>query len=599
MAGLIPRGFIADLLARVDIVEVIDAVVPLRKAGKNHQARCPFHDEKTPSFTVSQDKQFYHCFGCGAHGTVIGFLMEHGNLSFPEAVEELAGRYGLSVPHEPARAGAGRAPAASDHAELHELLELCIRYYKAQLRQHPQAARAVDYLKQRGVSGETAAAYELGYAPPGWDNLLRALGASEPGRRRLARVGMIIARDESGDSHYDRFRDRVMYPIRDRRGRAVGFGGRALGEEEKPKYLNSPETLLFHKGREVYGLHQARRRLKTFPAMYVVEGYMDVLALAQFEIHNAVATLGTAATAEHLQQLFRCSDKLVFCFDGDAAGKKAAWRALDNALPLLREGREARFLFMPEGDDPDTYIRREGAAAFLDERRHAPLSDFLLDGLKSGIADLRSREGRAKLIDAALPLINKLPRGGFRELLLKDTAALCGLEQPRLQALLEGLPGEPRRRPAVSATVRYLSPRESPQLADEMISCLLQRPSLARHVEEVESLRDIAVTGVPLLIDVLDFIHQRPEINCAGLLERWRGTAQEARLGALAKSAYIYDAKGFDIERQFQDILAGLQRKREWQEFVAISKNRGDMSAEAKDAARRLVAARSRAAPPP
>ncbi|MFM1892488.1 MAG: hypothetical protein RLZ44_1565, partial [Pseudomonadota bacterium] len=355
MAGKIPQRFIDDLIARVDIVDVINQRVPLKKAGHEYKACCPFHDEKTPSFTVSPTKQFYHCFGCGAHGTAIGFLMDYDRLSYPEAIEALADDLGLEVPHE---AGVERGP---DLSPLYEILEQAARFYAWQLRRHPDSARAVEYLRQRGVSGEIAADFRIGFAPPGWDNLLRELGGDARAVDSLRGAGL-ISEPEDG-KRYDRLRDRIVFPILDARGRVVGFGGRVLGAGE-PKYLNSPETPVFHKGRELYGLYQAKQAVKQLERLLVVEGYMDVVALAQFGIRYAVATLGTATTAEHLEKLFRSVPEVVFCFDGDRAGRDAAWKALETALPLLREGRQARFLFLPEGEDPDTLVRREGAAAF-------------------------------------------------------------------------------------------------------------------------------------------------------------------------------------------------------------------------------------------
>ncbi len=359
MAGLIPQSFIDDLMNRIDIVEVIDGRVPLKKTGREYTACCPFHNEKTPSFTVSPTKQFYHCFGCGAHGTAIGFLMEYEHLSFPESVEELARLAGVPMeyegpsPNEPVR--------RKKDESLYDLLAKVDQYYRQQLRQHPQSRRAVDYLKQRGVSGEIAAEFGLGFAPPGWDNLERQLGQSAEVREKLVSTGMLIKKDSGGS--YDRFRDRIMFPIRDRRGRTIAFGGRILpdnqekGDKPPAKYLNSPETPLFHKGQELYGLYEARQALRDITRLMVVEGYMDVVALAQYGIRYAVATLGTATTEEHLHKLFRLTPEIVFCFDGDRAGREAAWRALNNALPVMREGRQIRFMFLPDGEDPDSYVR--------------------------------------------------------------------------------------------------------------------------------------------------------------------------------------------------------------------------------------------------
>jgi len=402
MAGRIPQQFIDEVLARTDIVSLIDSRVPLKKAGKDYVARCPFHDEKTPSFTVSPDKQFYHCFGCGAHGSAIGFLMEYDHLEFREAVEELARQAGLSLPqptqpHRPAPQQGGH-----DIPALHRILERAAHYYQAMLRRHPERDRAVTYLKGRGVSGEIAKRFELGYAPPGWHNLEDALGHDPDTRAHLLEAGLLTRREDDRPP-YDRFRDRIMFPIRDLRGRVVGFGGRLI-DGDGPKYLNSPETPVFHKGEELYGLYQARRAGE-LRRLLVVEGYMDVVALAQHGIHYAVATLGTALTPEHLRRAYRLVDEIVFCFDGDTAGEAAAWRAVETLLPFLDDRRSARFVFLPQGRDPDDHVRAVGKAAFEAEiERSVTFSDFFLDRLGRE-ADLRSMDGHARLIQQARPLL--------------------------------------------------------------------------------------------------------------------------------------------------------------------------------------------------
>jgi len=364
MAGRIPQQFIDDLLNRVDIVEIIDSRVPLKKKGKEYSACCPFHNEKTPSFTVSQNKQFYHCFGCKANGSAIGFLMEYEHLSFPDAIEELARSQGIDVPYE-----GGQRPdpeAKKAQTDLYDLMQEADQFYQKQLRQHALSEQAVNYLKERGLSGEVAKIFGIGFAPDGWDNLLKALGTTPEHEKALVTAGMLIQKDNG--KCYDRFRDRIMFPIRDRRGRCIAFGGRILPKEQPndkdAKYLNSPETPLFHKGRELYGLYEARQALRDIPRLMVVEGYMDVVALAQFEVRYAVATLGTATTPDHLQRLFQLTSEVVFCFDGDRAGKEAAWRALQTCLPEMRDGRETRFMFLPDGEDPDSYIRKIGKEAF-------------------------------------------------------------------------------------------------------------------------------------------------------------------------------------------------------------------------------------------
>jgi DNA primase len=567
MSGRIPQRFIEELLARTDIVDVIDSHVPLRKSGKNWQGLCPFHDEKTPSFSVSQDKQFYHCFGCGANGTAISFLMDYNNMGFVEAVEHLAARAGLEVPRE--GGGAGTARRETDLGEYHELLELVIAWYRRQLKEHPQAARAVEYLKSRGITGEVAARFELGYAPPGWSNLIDALGGSDAAQQRLYRAGMLIQRDSGG--YYDRFRDRIMFPIRDHRGRAVGFGGRVL-DDSTPKYLNSPETPIFHKGRELYGLHLLRG---ANPArLLVVEGYMDALALAQFGVSGAVATLGTAATRDHLERLFRLTARVIFCFDGDEAGRRAGWRALETALPLLRDGRQVFFLFLPDGEDPDSWVRRHGAAAFEDERRLVPLSDHLLDTLKDGV-DLATREGRARLVDRAMPHVATLPAGALRQLLLQDLARIARMTPEQMGPLVPR-PGSrqsprPVRRPPGRGGQRGL--------VSHLIRLLLLRPQLAQLVDDTADLRG-GPPGEVFLAELLEFIRARPHVNCAAILENWRGSGYEARLRELSASADDAELEALDLEREFRDAYARLagQKSRQRRRVQLEGKRPADLT---------------------
>ncbi len=524
MAGRIPQHFIDDLLARVDIVDVVGDYVPLKKAGREFVACCPFHSEKTPSFTVSPQKQFYHCFGCGAHGTAIGFLMEHQHMDFVEAVEHLARRLGLEVPRE----GGGRAGGEREaHAELLATLAEADRWFRRQLREHPQARRAVDYLRGRGVSGEIAARFALGYAPPAWDGLLRALGRDEAARARLKAAGLVA--EGGGRGLYDRFRDRIVFPIRDRRGRTVGFGGRLI-EGDGPKYLNSPETAVFHKGRELYGLHEARESTRRLERLLVVEGYMDVIALAQHDITWAVATLGTAATAEHLERLFRTVPEVVFCFDGDAAGRRAAWRALEQALPAMRDGRSARFLFLPEGEDPDSLVRREGRDAFLARVENAvPFSEFFLEGLAAR-ADTGSMDGRARMAELARPLLSKMPQGVLRELLTEALAERVGLPAERLAARLEA-PAAPA---AARPPARGAAPRGRATPVRTALALLLREPRLAPKAAPARRwLGELELPGVPLLCQVLDLLANEPHLGTAAILERFRGTEAGGQLARL------------------------------------------------------------------
>src|SRR5690554_1951952 len=442
MAGLIPQNFIDDLLSRVDIVDVIDKRVKLRKTGKNYTACCPFHQEKTPSFSVEPEKQFYYCFGCGAGGNALGFVMNFDQKEFHEAVESLAADCGMSVPRE--ERSPQQQQQRSENDTLLSALAQTDQYFQQQLRQHPARERAVRYLKSRGLTGQIAKQFGLGLAPPGWDNLLKHLDQQPISRQVQEKAGLIIARDAERrtahqDTHYDRFRDRIMFPIRDSRGRVIGFGGRVLGDD-KPKYLNSPETPAYHKGQELYGLYEARKLRQKPERFLIVEGYLDVMALTQHGIPFAVATLGTATSATHLTRLFRLVPEVAFCFDGDRAGRQAAWRALETSLPLMEDGRRLRFLFLPEGEDPDSLVRKEGKEAFLARINTADsLSDWFFRHLSDGI-DERSLDGRAELFSRALPLIKRLPRGLFRQLMLDELAAITGSQRDTIDGLLQQTP---------------------------------------------------------------------------------------------------------------------------------------------------------------
>ena len=525
MAGRIPQNFIDDLLTRIDIIDVIDGYVPLRRAGRNHQALCPFHEEKTPSFTVSQEKQFYHCFGCGANGTAIGFLMDYAGMDFVEAVEDLASRAGVVVPRE-----GGPSPQQEDTTELYELMEIVISFYGKQLREHPEARQAVAYLKARGLSGQVAADYELGFAPPGWDNLINSIGKSDASLQRLSRIGLII--NKEGGGHYDRFRERIIFPIRDQRGRAIGLGGRVLGDGT-PKYLNSPETPIFHKGRELYGLYQARRKQKDIANLFVVEGYMDVLALAQYGIHNVVATLGTAVTPDHLERLFKVCSQIIFCFDGDVAGQNAAWRALEISLPLVRDGRQVYFMFMPEDEDPDSFVRRHGPDKFIDVASYVPLSDYLLNTLRQNI-DVNTREGRALLAEKSFPLLARLPAGALLELLITDLAVQCQLPPDSIKELVRGKSPSTRHKKDLRHISRTVVKQGHTSLVSKAIRLLLQHPGIGRDQSLSGRLDGISDQGVGFLRELLHYIAGHPETTCAGILEHWRDTKYEHRLKELA-----------------------------------------------------------------
>jgi len=549
MAGKIPEKFIDELLTRVDIVDVIDSRVPLKKAGREYKACCPFHDEKTPSFTVSQAKQFYHCFGCGAHGSAIGFLMEYERMSFPEAIDELAHKVGLEVPHE-ARLVREQPDQSS---ALLEILAQADRCFRRWLREHPQAPDAVSYLKKRGVSGEVAARFGLGFAPDGWDNLLRAIGTTEAARDAMLAAGLIVKKD--GGGFYDRFRNRVMFPILDHRGRLVGFGGRVLDKGE-PKYLNSPETPLFHKGRELYGLYQARDALKRDGRALVVEGYMDVVSLAQFEIDFAVATLGTATTRDHLERLFRHVGEVVFCFDGDRAGRDAAWRALENSLAALHEGRQASFLFLPDGEDPDTLVRKQGASEFRNLLKTAiPLPDYFFQHLAQQV-DLTRLDGRARFVELARPYLAKLAPGILRQLMTNRLAELS-----QVGAADIGMPADREPRPGPKTRASSSAPSSGqPSLVRTAVALLLHRPELVRHIEKLPFLAELQDrAGVDLLMEMVAWLEPRPETRTGAILEHFRDSPHQSSLAKLAMRDH--PALDGDVDAEFEGVVRALERE--------------------------------------
>lgn len=512
MAGRIPQSFIDDLIARADIVEVINTRVPLKKKGREYTACCPFHNEKTPSFTVSEAKQFYHCFGCGAHGTAIGFLMEYEHLDFVDAIETLAAEYHVEVPREDTPAGT--SPARDDKQPLFDVLEQASQLYQQQLR---NSERAIGYLKQRGLSGEIARRYKLGYAPDGWNFLLDNMGSNASNIKHLKAAGMLV--EKSPGKRYDRFRDRIMFPILDRRGHTIAFGGRIIDDGE-PKYLNSPETPIFHKGYELYGFYEARQALRNLERIVVVEGYMDVVALAQNGIEYAVASLGTATTKDQIQKLFRSVHQLIFCYDGDQAGQKAAWRALENTLPILRDGLEARFLFLPDGEDPDSMVRKEGKEAFEKRLEIAtPLSEFLFDKLLKEI-DTSSMDGKARLAKTAKPLLATIPESVFRDLMYKRLSELVGISDEKLQG--EPVSAEAEKVNKQPAT-RSRGNREVKQNATrDAIALLLQHPELAGETNLPDFFASASIQGFSLLYALYQTARDNPAISSSALLERWR-----------------------------------------------------------------------------
>lgn len=581
MSGLIPQHFIDDLITRADIVEVIGSRIQLKKAGREFKACCPFHGEKTPSFTVSPQKGFYHCFGCGEHGTAIGFLMNHDHLSFVDAVEVIAATLGVDVPRDDSQRPARK------YDELFELMAKVDRYFQKCLKENPIS---VEYLKNRGIDGATAKRYGIGFAPAGWSHLLDKFGTSKNAIERLLALGLIIRKDNG--QHYDRFRDRIMFPIRDSRGRCIGFGGRVIGEGE-PKYLNSPETVLFHKGRELYGLFEARQALRKIDRLVVVEGYMDVVGLARNGVDFATATLGTATTADHLNRLFRICDEVTFCFDGDRAGRAAAWRALENALPQIRDGRQINFVFLPDGQDPDSYVQEHGTANFETLLHNAvALSDFLLDEM-AGQVDMSSVDGRARLAELARPLVAKIPIGVYRELLIERLADRVGLSAVKLESILKA-----------DTTNKYPAAREStsrpgarrgnrkkgnPSLVRRAITLLLHFPNAAERLD-IEQLSDVRKPGVNFLRELIEMVQSEPNMTTARLIERWRNHNEGRFLGELAAVEIPAD-DDFDAAAELASCVAQLADagRREHIEKLVEKEKLGALSAEQKNELRQLL----------
>ncbi|WP_408599150.1 DNA primase [Pseudomonas sp. PLMAX] len=641
MAGLIPQSFIDDLLNRTDIVDVVSSRLQLKKAGKNHTACCPFHKEKTPSFSVSPDKQFYYCFGCGAGGNALGFIMDHDNLDFPQAVEELAKAAGMEIPRE--ESGRPHKPRQPTDSPLYPLLTAAADFYRQALKSHPARKAAVDYLKGRGLTGEIARDFGLGFAPPGWDNLFKHLSSDTLQQKAMIDAGLLIENAETG-KRYDRFRDRVMFPIRDSRGRIIAFGGRVLGDD-KPKYLNSPETPVFHKGQELYGLYEARKNNRNLDEIIVVEGYMDVIALAQQGLRNAVATLGTATSEEHMKRLFRVVPSVLFCFDGDQAGRNAAWRALEATLSSLQDGRRARFLFLPEGEDPDTLVRSEGTDAFRARiNQHAqPLADYFFQQLTEE-ADPRSLEGKAHMATLAAPLIDKVPGANLRILMRQRLSEITGLSGEAVSQLVQSAPQEAP--PAYDPGIDYdampdhsdyhqpqsqemyvpqqewtpkkpgaggkkwdkkpwdkngkrggdrdqpRAPRvpaavEPPTLA--ALRTLLHHPQLAEKVEDAGHFAAEDHTNTQLLVALLEAVQKNPKLNSFQLIARWHGTEQGRLLKALAEKEWLID--GDNLEQQFFDTITSLsarQRERNLEQLLRKARQ-SELSTEEKNQLRDLL----------
>ena len=595
MSGRIPQSFIDDLVGRTDIVELIGARVPLKKSGREFKACCPFHDEKSPSFWVSPDKQFYHCFGCGAHGTSLGFLMNYDRLSFPEAIEELASRAGVEIPRD-TRPDDGRN---REDADLAALMARVAAHWAQQL---PGNRRAAEYIARRGLSPETLQKFGIGYAAQSWNDVLQRFGAQARDRQALLAAGLVIERDAAagpgGDKLYDRFRDRIMFPIRDARGRVIAFGGRIIDQGE-PKYLNSPETSLFHKGRELYGLYEVRQSRQTLRRLMVVEGYMDVVRLHQAGIEYAVATLGTATTPEHLTRAFRLVNEIVFAFDGDRAGRAAAWRALNNALPEVREGRQLRFLFLPEGHDPDTLVGAEGKQAFEQRLEGAlPLSEYLVQEITAQ-ADLAHADGRARFAEIARPLVARIPEGVYRELLIERLAEAIRLPSNRLKELWAAAnTAAPARRDESARE----SPRSAPRagqsagrggLMRQAVLTLVHHPRIATELAaaDLETLAELDEPGADILRALIEDLRRTPCTSTGQLLERWRDRPEAERLNRLAAiETLIADAAA--ALREFRNALSRMQAE-QWKRRLdlLLEKEKAEgLAADERQELQRLIA---------
>ena len=649
MTGRIPDSFIDGLLARVDIVELIGSRVPLKRKGKEYTACCPFHDERTPSFYVSPTKQFYHCFGCGAHGTAIKFLMEYDRLEFVDAVEDLAKRLGLDVPRE-----GGRGPDRQDGADLYAALDAAQKYFQRELANSDVAKR---YLEKRGLDAATIETFGIGWAPDGWNGLIDALGKDDARRIDLLDKAGLLSKNDSGRT-YDKFRARVMFPIHDRRGRVIAFGGRVIGKDDGPKYLNSPETALFHKGRELYGLWHARQAHSKVPRLIVVEGYMDVVSLWQYGITTAVATLGTATTPEHAELLFRNAADVYFCFDGDAAGRRAAWKALESVLPRMTDGRQAYFLFLDEGEDPDSVVRSRGAAA-IDAALTAaqPLSEFFFAQLALDV-DLGNADGKARLAERAKAYIQRIPDGEFRDRMqallvqrteigfhssakLADyTRELTELSQQIQRDALDlsrgrvpdgylvSVPQLPQgatsaysehpnssgpgrrgrgerdgrnRRPRTAADriLAGLPTLSAPRpagvdhrrsLVRTAISLLISRPAFAEIVEDLDWIETLEQPGIPLFVELIRYVQSRPGLSTGSLLEAHSEHPQASALHTLAAQPLAGDEAG--LAEDFRGCVTKLRQQAVDQRLAWLN-SRPQLDESGKAELRALLALRS------
>jgi len=594
MAGRIPQSFINELLARADIVDIIERRISLKKSGRNYSACCPFHNEKTPSFSVSPDKQFYYCFGCGVSGNALTFIMEYEGQEFVAAIEDLAQTMGMEIPRE------NFSDPQQDFKEhLYPLMTEVSLYYQKQLKSNPKAKNAISYLKNRGLSGEIAKTYGIGYAPDDWQNLLNLPYNTSSGQQKniqqdLVDTGMMIKNDKGHT--YDRFRDRIMFPIRNRRGQTIGFGGRIIDQGE-PKYLNSPETKLFHKGHELYGLYEMRKELRNIEQIIIVEGYMDVVALAQFGIYNATATLGTATSSEHLQTLFRICPRVVLCFDGDKAGKAAALRALQNALPLLKDAREVRIMFLPDGEDPDTMVRKIGADAFNQNVNDATtLFDFLFHHLTAQV-DMNTFEGPARLVHLAKPYTQSITDAILKARFEQRLASMAGLtekqfneatkaysttaNQPIQKELAKSEQQNGIDKPVKPIKIQGKAPFR------RAIAMLLQNPD-SLPAASIDWINQLDEPGAAIFSQIAQLINQNETITTGMLIENWRGLPEEIHLKKLAHSDLIITKE--QIPAELADILTRLEKEMiidEWDRLITKSKQQ-PLNQEEKDALKTL-----------
>lgn len=549
MSGLIPQHFINDLVSRVDIVDVLSKRIDLKKAGKEFKAVCPFHNDKNPSLTISPSKGFYHCFSCGAHGTALGFLMEYEHLSFVEAIESLASDLGLEVPYEKS------SKPIKQNNDLFSMMEKLQKKFQDNLKNE---SKAIKYLKERGIDGTTAKKFGIGYAKKGWRNILDEFGKNEKQINLLTSLGLIIKK--SDNSYYDRFRDRIIFPIRDARGRFIGFGGRVFNDEQ-PKYLNSPETSLFHKGKELYGLYECQQSMRDIDKLIVVEGYMDVIGLSQNGVEYAVASMGTATTNDHFNRLFRLTDSIFFCFDGDDAGLKAAWRALENSLIHLRDGRQIKFVFLPDGDDPDSYIANNGTSKFekqLDSGKD--LSDFLIDKISENI-DLNSIDGKARMAERAKPFIGKIPDGIFKELIIDKLSASVGISSKKLTALISQVNTKESMKPKTRSYTKMMSQRSSktqPSIIKKSIMLILNYPEAAKNIKH-HDFKDYKKPGIKILLKLIKTTQEESNINAASLIERWRDDNEGKHLAKLAINLFP-DNPEFDASKELNDSLVQITK---------------------------------------